>query len=374
MRASRLLSIPLSLQARGRLTAAAMAEALEVSERTIYRDIDQLSAAGIPVIADRGRTGGFKLTDGFRTQLTALTEGEAETLFLAGLPGPVAELGLADLMSVARTKLMAALPAGARAERLASRFHLDAAGWFRAADAVTLLPTIARAVWNARYLRFRYGQAKDSDWRKVGPLGLVLKAGIWYLVAQKGSSIRTYRVGRISEAEALDEPYVRPTNFNLAAWWARSSREYEESSYHDSATVRLSPRGRSLLDLLGPYVVEAVARSASKPDKWGWVRCTIPLSLPRTASVNSCVLGPTSRSFRQQRCGVNWRRPCAMRCINIGRALLPIHCPLAHGAANAQDALARRDVVEFPLVSQQRIGLVASEPWLRENVTVAMLA
>jgi predicted DNA-binding transcriptional regulator YafY len=254
-----------------------MAEELEVSERTIHRDIDQLSAAGIPIIADRGRSGGFKLADGFRTQLTGLTESEAETLFLAGLPGPVAELGLADVMTMARTKLMAALPEGARAERVATRFHLDAAGWFRATDAVAPLPTVARAVWDARYLRFRYGQPGDVGVRKVGPLGLVLKAGIWYLVGQKGDSIRTYRVGKISDAETLDEPYARPANFNLAASWARSSREYELSSYTDSATIRLSPRGRSLLDLLGPYVVDAVAKTSSKPDKRGWVRCTIPI-------------------------------------------------------------------------------------------------
>jgi predicted DNA-binding transcriptional regulator YafY len=277
MRASRLLSILLSLQARGRLTALEMADELEVSERTIHRDIDELSAAGIPVIADRGRSGGFRLADGFRTQLTGLTESEAETLFLAGLPGPVAELGLADVMAVARNKLMAALPAGARAERVATRFHLDAAGWFRATDAVAPLPTIARAVWNERYLKFRYGQSGEAALRKVGPLGLVLKAGIWYLVAQKGSSIRTYRVGKIADAEALDEPYARPPDFNLAASWARSSREYELASYTDSAAIRLSPRGRSLLDLLGPYVVEAAARTASKPDKLGWIRCTIPI-------------------------------------------------------------------------------------------------
>jgi predicted DNA-binding transcriptional regulator YafY len=189
----------------------------------------------------------------------------------------VAELGLADLMAVARTKLLAALPAGAKAERVATRFHLDAAGWFRATDAVALLPTIARAVWNARYVRFRYAQAKGAEVRKVGPVGLVLKAGIWYLVAQKGSTFRTYRVGKILEAETLDEPYARPLNFDLAAWWARSSREYEANTYTDSATVRLSPRGCSLLDLLGPYVVEGVAKTASKPDKRGWIRCTIPL-------------------------------------------------------------------------------------------------
>ncbi|MEO8754138.1 MAG: YafY family protein, partial [Casimicrobiaceae bacterium] len=282
MRASRLLTILLRLQARGRLSASAMAAELEVSERTIYRDIDQLSASGIPVIAERGRTGGYKLADGFSTRLTGLTESEAETMFLTGMPGPAAELGLADIMAMARLKLLAALPAGARAERMSSRFHLDPAGWFRATDAVALLPTIAHAVWNARYLRFRYEQGNGASVRKVGPVGLVLKAGIWYLVAQKGNAFRTYRVGRIADAEALEEPYDRPPKFDLAAWWARSSHDYEASSYRDSATVRLSRRGWSLLELLGPYVVESAAKTASKPDRRGWVRCTIPLEAGET--------------------------------------------------------------------------------------------
>jgi predicted DNA-binding transcriptional regulator YafY len=277
MRASRLLSILLSLQARGRQTAAEMAETLEVSERTILRDIDQLSAAGIPVISDRGRAGGFRLTDGFRTQLTGLTENEAETLFLAGLPGPAAELGVSDLLSMARTKLMAALPAGARAERMASRFHLDASGWFHASDQVAYLPAIARAVWNARFLEFRYGEATNRYQRKVGPLGLVLKAGIWYLVAQKGSAYRTYRVGRMSDVQPLDEAYERPDSFDLANYWTRSSREYELATYGGSAVIRLSPRGRALAEWLGSHVAEAIEKTAGKPDKRGWVRCTIPI-------------------------------------------------------------------------------------------------
>ncbi|HTS20392.1 MAG TPA: YafY family protein [Casimicrobiaceae bacterium] len=275
MRASRLLSILLSLQARGRLTAAEMAEELEVSERTVHRDIDQLSAAGIPVIADRGRAGGFKLADGFRTQLTGFTEAEAEALFLAGLPGPAAELGLADLTAMARTKLLAALPAGARAARVAERFHLDPAGWFRSTDAVTALPVIARAVFNERQLRFRYGPTREL--RTVGPIGVVLKAGVWYLVAQKGGAFRTYRVGRISDVEALDQAYARPHRFDLAAWWASSSREYEMASYRGTATIRLSRRGLGLVDALGPYVAQAVAQTATEPDEQGRVQCTIPI-------------------------------------------------------------------------------------------------
>ena len=236
-----------------------------------------LSAAGIPVIADRGRAGGFRLADGFHTQLTGLTESEAETLFLAGLPGPLTELGLADPMAMARAKPMAALPAGARAERVAARFHLDAAGWFRTTEPVAVLPMIARAVWDARYLRFRYGEGDDSGPRKVGPLGLVLKGSIWYLVAQKGNAFRTYRVGRMSGVEALPETYPRPAKFDLPAWWARSSREYEMSTYRESAEIRLSSRGRALVGMLGPYVVEAVAKTAAGPDAHGWIRCTIPL-------------------------------------------------------------------------------------------------
>jgi predicted DNA-binding transcriptional regulator YafY len=275
MRASRLLSILLTLQARGRLTAADMAEELEVSERTVYRDIDQLSAAGIPVIADRGRAGGFKLADGFRTQLTGFTEGEAEALFLAGLPGPAAELGLSELMAMARAKLLAALPAGARAARVAERFHLDPAGWFRSTEVAGALPIIARAVWNERQLRFRYGPARDI--RTVGPLGVVLKAGIWYLVAQKGSAFRTYRVGRMAETEALEEAYARPRSFDLGEWWSRSSREYETQSYRATATVRLSPHGMALIDMLGPYVAQAAAQTADAADERGWVSCEIPI-------------------------------------------------------------------------------------------------
>jgi predicted DNA-binding transcriptional regulator YafY len=263
MRASRLISLMMRLQARGRLTATNMADELQVSVRTIYRDIDQLSAAGIPVVADRGCNGGFKLVDGFRAQLGALTEAEAETLFLAALPGPAAELGR-----------------GVKTERFGSRFHLDTKGWFRATEPVLLLPTIAEGVRRSRLLKIRYVTDGHAASRKVGPAGLVLKGGAWYLVAQKGDSFRTYRVARISAAEVLEAPYVRPPGFDLPAYWARSSRDFEVSSYRTSATVRLSPRGRSLLELLGPYVMEAVAKSSGEPDRRGWVRCTIPLENP----------------------------------------------------------------------------------------------
>jgi predicted DNA-binding transcriptional regulator YafY len=281
MLASRLLSILMLLQAKGRVSATELAQTFEVSVRTIYRDIDQLSATGVPVYADRGRNGGFALLDGYRTKLTGLTRPEAETLFLAGLPGPAAELGLAEHLATARLKLLAALPPSVQpgADRMAERFHLDATAWFHDNKPLPALPAIAHAVWNGKMLKLSYRRAGQSDVvsRKLGPLGLVLKGGTWYLIAQAGKAIRTYRAANISDAEASDEDFGRPKNFDLAKHWALSSRAYESGVYRERALVRISPRGRTRLELLGPYVMEGAERTASKPDGEGWIRCTLPI-------------------------------------------------------------------------------------------------
>jgi predicted DNA-binding transcriptional regulator YafY len=281
MLASRLLSILILLQTRGRMSARELAAEFEVAVRTIHRDIDQLSAAGIPVYADRGRNGGFRLQDGYRTKLTGLTQPEAETLFLAGLPGPAAQLGLADVLASARLKLLAALPADVqpRAQRIAARFHLDAVAWFHGVDSLPSLPAIAGAAWSDHLLEMRYRRSGDTEVhsRVVAPLGLVLKAGIWYLVAQRGKSIRTYRVANIHDARISDEVFVRPKGFDLAAHWEKASRAYETGVYHEHADVRLSPRGMSMLDLLGPHVARAAIETSGTPDRAGWVRCTLPL-------------------------------------------------------------------------------------------------
>jgi len=281
MLASRLLSILILLQTRGRMSARELAEEFEVAVRTIHRDIDQLSAAGIPVYADRGRSGGFRLQDGYRTKLTGLTQSEAESLFLAGLPGAAAQLGLADVLSSARLKLLAALPADVqpRAQRIAARFHLDAVAWFHGVDSLPSLPAIAAAAWSDHLLEMRYRRSGDTEMhsRVVAPFGLVLKAGIWYLVAQRGKSIRTYRVANIHDARISDETFARPKEFDLAAHWEKASRDYETGVYHEHADVLLSAKGMAMLDLLGPHVTRAAADSAGKPDRAGWVRCTLPL-------------------------------------------------------------------------------------------------
>jgi predicted DNA-binding transcriptional regulator YafY len=303
MRASRLVRLLLLLQARGQLTAPELAAELEVSVRTIYRDVESLSAAGVPVYADRGPAGGYRLLDGYRTRLTGLTASEAASLFLAGAPGPAAELGLGAMLAAAELKLLAALPPGlrARAERVRERFHLDAPGWFRETDEVPWLATIADAVWDQRRLRVRYERwGPEEVPRTLEPLGLVLKAGTWYLAASPAGAagaraggqgaagsaatadtarwVRSYRVARIRCLDVLPERFERPEGFDLAGWWQVNSRELAWRLFRGEAVVRLSPRGRELLPvLLGTAQARAAADSACPPDSSGWTQVVVPI-------------------------------------------------------------------------------------------------
>ena len=219
MRASRLISLLLLLQTRGQMTAAELATELEVSERTVHRDIEALSGAGIPVYAARGRHGGVALVEGYRTRLTGMTAEEAEALFLSGVPGPAAELGLGTVMAAARLKVLAALPPElrSRASRLVERFHLDVTGWFHTGEEAPLLGTLSEAVWEGRAVDVVYDRGDRSVDRRIHPLGLVLKAGIWYVVAETDGQVRTYRVARVRSATVTDER-VRATG------WLRARR------------------------------------------------------------------------------------------------------------------------------------------------------
>lgn len=293
MRASRLLSILLMLQTRGRLTAEQLAETFEVSVRTIYRDIDELSAANVPVYADRGPGGGFRLLDGFRTKLTGLTEDEAETLFIAGLPGPASQLGLADQLLSAQLKLTAALPEKTRAsaQKIARRFHLDPVDWFRSAEQARLLPAIAKAVWADLHIDIAYRRGERAVTRRLNPLGFVLKAGTWYLVAAAGEQKRTYRVANIVELTVAEERFARPKEFDLVGFWTDSSRAYEVGLWRDKAVLRLSPRGMTRLERLGAQVAEAARASAEPPDGKGWVRATVPIESIDQAAIDFLQLG-----------------------------------------------------------------------------------
>jgi predicted DNA-binding transcriptional regulator YafY len=280
MHASRLLSLLMLLQARGRLSAHTLARELEVSVRTIHRDIDQLSAAGVPVWAGRGRQGGFQLQDGWRTRLTGLTEPESRALFLSGLDGPAAELGLGAAVASARLKVLATLPPEwqADAQQVNARFHLDAVDWFHSAARTEHLGAVADAVWRARRLHLRYESWNGVRERDVDPLGLVLKAGVWYLVARPatGGEPRTYRVGGIRALTETAQHFKPPRDFDLAAYWQMSTRRFETGIYRETAVLRVSPRGLRLLRQFSTAVAEA-ADASRVDDKGGWSRVTVPI-------------------------------------------------------------------------------------------------
>ena len=257
MRASRLVALLLLLQARGGMTAAELARELEVSVRTIHRDVEALGAAGVPVYAERGPHGGIRLVDGYRTRLTGMTSDEAEALFLSGLPGPAAELGLGTVVASSRLKVLAALPPElrGRATRLLERFHLDAAGWFRAGEPVPHLAAIADCVWEGRRLEIDYDRGDRIVTRTLDPLGLVLKAGTWYLVATHDDQLRTYRISRVRGAAALDERARRPDGFDLAAYWTESIATFERETPRIDVTIRVRrDAARRLEDVLDASV------------------------------------------------------------------------------------------------------------------------
>jgi predicted DNA-binding transcriptional regulator YafY len=274
-----LLSIQMLLETRGRMSAPALADALEVSVRTLYRDVDQLTMAGVPIYAERGRSGGFRLLEGWKTTLTGLTPSEAQAVFLSGLAEPAAQLGLGAQVETAQLKLLAALPAAWRsdAQRIRSRLHLDPVEWYREAEAVPHLAAVAAAVWDERQMTIRYESWKTKAKRTVNPLGLVLKAGAWYLVACTNDQPRTYRISNISEAQTLETRSRRPRKFELARYWGESIQRFERELYKGTAVVLATAAGLKGLRYLSSAVARAVAGVRTTPDADGRVKLAIPI-------------------------------------------------------------------------------------------------
>ncbi|MEU8205779.1 YafY family protein [Streptosporangium sp. NPDC049046] len=296
MRASRLLSLLLLLQSRGRMTATELAEELEVSVRTVYRDVEALSAAGVPVYADRGPVGGYRLLDGYRTRLNGLTAEEASSLFLAGLPGPAADLGLAEVAANAELKMLAALPPEPRslASRMRRRFHLDVPGWYGDADSAPFLGEVAEAVWEQRPLRMTYRRWGPRDVERLAhPYGLVLKGGAWYMVASAGEGgPRTYRVSRILSAELAQGHFERPADFDLPAFWRDYTAGFRERMHTGEAVVRMAPGNeRMLRHTVGAEVAEAALAKADPPDEHGWVVLRLPIQSAKQAHWQLLSLG-----------------------------------------------------------------------------------
>ncbi|MET9852879.1 WYL domain-containing protein [Streptomyces sp. NPDC006450] len=320
MKSSRLLSILLLLQTRGRMTATELAGELEVSVRTVYRDAEALAAAGVPLYGDAGHSGGYQLLDGYRTRLTGLAPGEAEALFLTSMPGPAAELGLGRALSTAQLKLRAALPAElrAQADRMRLRFHLDAPGWYAEHGETPYLGQVADAVWRGRVVEVRYRRWKaphEVD-RRLAPYGLVLKAGRWYLVAgaveteattatATGSmeaesaegaegtgstpSPRTYRVDQILAVRETGEECALPDGFELAAHWRRSQAEFHERLYPEEAEVRVSARAAARLT--GAQARALTATGTPDPGLPGWTRAVLPIESQDHAEAQFLQLG-----------------------------------------------------------------------------------
>lgn len=276
MKASRLLSILMLLQAQGRLSAPALARALEVSPRTILRDIDELSAAGVPVWSERGRSGGFQLRPGWSTALTGLTEPESRALLLAGLPEAATDLGLGGPAASARLKLVASLPAEWRpqAGRIGERLHVDAVDWYQQPETPADLQAVAQAVWDARRLEVHYRSWRGGAERTLEPLGLVLKAGAWYLAARPAgqAAVRTWRLGQMV-VRRTGRPFQRPADFDLAAYWRASAASFEAELNRLQARIAVSPRALVWLE-------NARTRHVVLPDpgpRPGWRQVQLPI-------------------------------------------------------------------------------------------------
>ena len=313
MRASRLIKMVLLLQARREMTAAELAEELEVSERTVSRDVMALSEAGVPVYADRGRAGGYRLVGGYRTRLTGMGRSEAEALFLSGVPGALRDMGLDDVASAARLKVSAALDPTLRdvADSTAQRFHLDAPGWWNEPKTPPLLPVLADAVWSDRRVTGRYRRKDGEVERDLEPYGLVLKAGVWYLAARASGaegtngtegadgaaradgSWRVYRIDRFTEAVPQAERFTRDPEFGLAEFWAARSEEFARAILREEATLRLTPDGVRRL----PHVTDRASagealEAASPADETGRVVVTLRVENDDVAFSQLFQLGP----------------------------------------------------------------------------------
>ncbi|MET8676443.1 WYL domain-containing protein [Streptomyces sp. NPDC004647] len=346
MRAARLIKMVLLLQSRPSMTGSELAQQLEVSERTVARDVLALSEAGVPVYADRGRAGGYRLVGGYRTRLTGLGRREAEALFLSGVPSALREMGLADAGSAARLKVAAALlpelrgaPAGA-----AQRFHLDAPGWWQEPETPELLPAVADAVWDDRRLTARYVRRDAEVARELEPYGLVLKAGVWYLAARavedraaippegpgpgtaggypvpdptgrgrgqgqgqgddrQGEGFRVYRVDRFVAVSAGPERFVRDEDFDLPGFWAERAEQFARSILREEVVLRLSEAGARQL----PYVTDRTAGreavAAGVPDGQDGLTVTLPVESPEVAYSQLLALVRRRRCWTHRSCG-----------------------------------------------------------------------
>jgi len=294
MRADRLLAIVMLLQKNGRMTARELAQEMEVSVRTIYRDIVALSGAGVPIYTEDGPGGGVSLVESYRTDLTGLNRDEVSALSMLTIPQPLVQLGVGQELKAALLKVSAALPAASREaeKQVRQRIHLDASWWFQSEEPLPHLQTIYRAVWAGRYLRLVFRDFFQAEIPvELAPYGLVAKANVWYLVGAAEARLRTLRVSRIIQAQMLERPFAYPDDFDLAAYWKTWSEAYEQQRPYYPVTARIAPDLAANLHFIFGERAPAILAQAGPPDEQGWQQVCLPFENLEAARTRLLGLG-----------------------------------------------------------------------------------
>jgi predicted DNA-binding transcriptional regulator YafY len=226
------------------MTSRELADKLEVSERTVFRDMEALSAAGIPVYAERGSSGGWLLAEGYRTNLTGMKAEEILSLLLTNPSNLLDDLGIKDHFEAAFQKLLAASPTAIKknAEMVRQRMLVDGAGWHQSKESFEHLSTVQEAVWEERQLYIKYSRDEETVERIVYPLGIVAKRNVWYLIAQSSGDMRTYRISRLVDARMLEEMFARPQGFDLEQYWEQSTQQFKNSLPRYPARLKVHPK------------------------------------------------------------------------------------------------------------------------------------
>jgi predicted DNA-binding transcriptional regulator YafY len=268
MRADRLLSILLLLQNRGKMTSRELAQMLEVSERTVFRDMEALSASGIPILAERGREGGWMLTEGYRTSLTGMKPKEIGSLLLSADSSILKDLGIQDDFSSAVLKLEAvSTPRTSNpASYLSQRIHIDGASWHPSDETYPFLSVLQDALWEDRKVNITYLRNDEAKERVIEPLGLVAKRGVWYIIARSEGELRTFRVSRLVRAEATQDIFTRPEGFDLMNYWEQSTLAFKAAL--PKYPVKLRVRATVLKELQRERYVSLISVDPSANDDW----------------------------------------------------------------------------------------------------------
>ncbi len=270
MRADRLINIMVFLQNRGKMTTKELADELEVSDRTILRDMDALSTVGIPVVAERGKWGGWRLLDNFRSELSTLTLEDMKALFVFPSKELLQDLGLSDSIDP-RHRLLASLPVNHQADAQAmwDRIHIDVSTWRQSKEKVAAFETIQQAIWEDRKLKIYYEKADGNKVdRLIEPLGLVAKGNRWYLVASKNGELRNYRASRIHSAKLQMEKFERPAHFHLASYWEQSKDNFIRNLPAYDVEVEIAPSIIKRITFTGKFVQVIKKESANEQ---GWL-------------------------------------------------------------------------------------------------------